>query len=265
MSNDLLPDDDFSDSPGSRPGFLSSLKERLPSVPPQDLTKPAHRMQSPEDVYGYVILGILFVVGIILALVHGPGSPKHPNALLPALGSMAAVVTGVVIYRFRNRFFGALGVIITAFLIILQHPPSSLIGLWWGTFILAFPYMVWLTRRQSKAARAQMEAEKRSGRGSPRDRRASAATSAGSRRRKKKGKDDEDEDTKRPAANKRYTPPQPPKPKRSRNLSADEALAGKTKSKPKAKAKASAASGDRGADDDLKDDGPRRHLLRRRP
>ena len=269
MSDDLLPDEDLSRPRPSRHNPLSSLnslKARLPSLPPQDLTEPAHRLQYPEDVYGYMICAFLFVVGIVLALVHGAGAQKHYNALLPALASVAAVVLGVVIYRFRNRFVSALGSILTAFLILLQRPPTSLVVLWYAAFIFAFVYMFWLTRRQSKAARAQMEESKRAGRGSPRDRRSSPSSSRGPGR--KKGKDDEDESTKRPAANKRYTPPQPPKPKRSRNLSADEALAGKTKAKPKAKAKASAASGRRGASDgdgDVDEDQPRRRLLRRHP
>jgi hypothetical protein len=168
---------------------------------------PPSRMQPPEDQVGYVLVVAMVLLGIILTVVHGKGSPKHPHHWLQIIGLVVAVVTPVAIFRFANRFVTAIMVVVSAFLISLVSPPDNWVGLYYIVLISPLGYAFWLTRRQSKAARAV------SGRGSgDRD-----SNGRSGNRRNTGGGRKPSKDPEMPTANRRYTPPKGPRerPKRS--------------------------------------------------
>jgi hypothetical protein len=166
---------------------------------------PPSRMQPPEDQVGYVLALVIVVLGIVLTVTTGKGSPKHPMHWIQIIGLVAAGLTPVAIFRFANRFITAMLVVVAAFCISLVHPANSVGQLSYVVLIAPLGYAFWLTRRQSKAARAQNSRD-RSGRG-PNQR--DTAPKRGGRHKER--------DVIVPVANRRYTPPKGPRerPKRS--------------------------------------------------
>ncbi len=249
-------DGDWADEPAAGP--LTRLRDAGRNLlgPPAEVDEdaPPTRMQPPEDRVGYAVAVVLVIAGVLFATVHGKGSPKHPNPLLPILGVVAAVALPVAIVRFRNRFISAILGVISALLISFSKPPNSLIGIFYFTVIVGIGWMFWLTRKQSKAAKAQLKNQPRRStdqRGAPRQR----------RRRGEKTPQPTG-----PTANRRYTPPQPPKPKRARGAPLE--TAGRKKGEADVGRTARKAVGRTGAGKaeaaDADEAPPARRVLRRR-
>ena len=180
--------------------------------------RPPSRMQPPEDQAGYLLVLGMIVLGIVLTIVHGKGSPKHPLHWVQIIGLVVAGLTPVAIFRYANRFVTAMMVVVAAFCISLVAPPSNLFYLYYAVLLGPLGYAFWLTRRQSKAARAQAA---RNGRG-PSNRAASGRGAPGRGGKSgdsapKRGGRKGDVDVIVPVANRRYTPPKAPRerPKRS--------------------------------------------------
>src|ERR1700722_3790822 len=85
---------------------------------------PPSRMQPPEDQAGYVLVVAMVILGTVLTVVHGKGSPKHPDRWLQIIGLAIAVLTPLAIFRWANRFVTAIMVVVSALFISLVHPPQ---------------------------------------------------------------------------------------------------------------------------------------------
>jgi hypothetical protein len=258
--NDLL-DDHLLDDPGDRPRFGdrlgSAARQLFPSSPTPDSNQPPSRMQPPEDRVGFGVAAILVICGVLFLSIHGKGSPKHPNEVLPAIGIAVAVALPVVIIRFRNRFVSALLAAAIVLLLTSTRPPNSLSGLYFVVFVAGLGYLLWLTLRQSKAARAQAKNQPRL---TPEERRA---------RRERQRRGEKEPERTGPTANRRYTPPQPAKAKRKRG-ELPERTSGRSRPREGASTgrgagkSPTAASVESDADDGSAER-PARRLLRRRP
>ncbi|MGH9077520.1 MAG: hypothetical protein ACRDY0_08725 [Acidimicrobiales bacterium] len=206
------------------------------------------QIQRPEDRYGYAVAAFLVAVGVVFALVHGTpaavhgahgSTTTHPvqtNSLFPALG--AAVAAGLVVaIRLGNRFAAAIVAVVASLLVETSTPPANLRVLFYLTLFIPLGWAFWLTRRQSKAARAAAAAQPRL---TPEQRRAD-------RERRKAVKRGEDVPALARAVSqsRRYTPPQPGPPKRTRKELAAEvganARAGRRPARTEAKTKADKA------------------------
>lgn len=179
--------------------------------------RPPSRMQPPEDQAGYVLVVAMIALGIALTIVHGKGSPKHPLHWVQIIGLVVAALTPVAIFRYANRFVTAMMVVVAAFCISLVAPPSNLFYLYYAVLLGPLGYAFWLTRRQSKSARAL----------SARNGRPSKSRDATPKRGARKG----DVDVIVPVANRRYTPPKAPRerPKRSELAAAPQEPTGRRK------------------------------------
>jgi hypothetical protein len=192
--------------PGDLLGRLSGSNTML--ADPSDPDAPPSRMQRPEDQVGYGVAVAIVVIGIIFALVHGKGSPKHPHTSIEIIGVIVAALTPLAIFRYANRFVSAIMVVLASLLISIVRPPDKWIGLYYVMLVGSLGYAFWLTRHQSKAARLQTVNRRTETTG--RNRTQSASTAARGKRRK-------GEEQIVPTRNRRYTPPQAPRerPKRS--------------------------------------------------
>lgn len=163
-------------------------------------------MRGNETIYGYVVLLELVAVAIInLTVTHGKGAPKHPQALMAAIGLVAAAIYGGTL-RTRNRFIVGFTAILAAFVVSIPQVPNSV--KLYHVFALAIPlvYALILTQRQRKAALALVRSGKAPQAKPAADRRAEALAR---RQAKKRGPVPAG-----PAASRRYTPPRARRPRR---------------------------------------------------
>ncbi len=179
------------------------------------------RMEPPEDLVGYGIAALLVVIGVLFATVHGPGSPAHPDNIVPLAG-VAVALALVAVIRLGNRFATAMTAVVAALLVETAKPPTELVILFYVSLVVPLGYAFWLTRRQSKAARAIAATQPHL---SPEQRKAQREQ----RKAQKRGEAPPPPVRATPSRNRRYTPPQPARPKRTRKEIAAEAAVAASK------------------------------------
>jgi hypothetical protein len=185
-----------SHGPGSRPGGRVG-------PPPADLPKPS-AMQSPEDRYGYAVAALLLAAGILFAVSTAKG--KHPSVAFPLAGSAVGVALAAIIYQFRNRFAAGITAVVGALLVNTAKPATNLVFVFYLVLLGPLAWAIWLTLRQSKAAKAVAASQPRL---SPEERRAR-------RRARKRGEEVPAPVRPVPDRNRRYTPPKADRKRRSR-------------------------------------------------
>jgi hypothetical protein len=171
--------------------------------PPADLPKPS-AMQSPEDRYGYAVAALLLAAGILFAVSTAKG--KHPSVAFPLAGSAVGVALAVLIYRLRNRFVGGITAVVGALLVNTAKPATNLVFVFYLVLLGPLAWAIWLTLRQSKAAKAVAAAQPRL---SPEERRAQ-------RKARKRGEEAPASVRPMPERNRRYTPPKADRKRPSR-------------------------------------------------
>jgi hypothetical protein len=220
----------------SGPGRSTAAAGRPP--PSSEANAKPSRMQPPEDLVGYGVAAVLVIIGIVFATVHGKGSSKQPDTIVPLVGVVVAVALVVVIRRFANRFASAMLAVVAALLVEVAKPPTNLTWLFYVSIIVPLGWAFWITRRQSKATRAIAATQPRM---TPEQRRAQRDA----QKAKKRGQEPASSRV-TPSPNRRYTPPQPAKPKRSRKelaAEAAEAAAAPSRSKGSKGSKTAEATG----------------------
>ncbi len=186
-------------APRQRAGAAGSRTGR---PAPADLPKPS-AMQSPEDRYGYAVAALLVAAGILFAVSTAKG--KHPSVVFPLAGTAVGVVLAAVIYRLRNRFVAGITAVVGALLVNTAKPATSLVFVFYLVLLGPLAWAIWLTLRQSKAAKAVAASQPRL---TPEERRA---------RRQARKRGEEPAPTRPvPERNRRYTPPKADRKRRSR-------------------------------------------------
>jgi hypothetical protein len=161
-------------------------------------------MQSPEDRYGYAVAALLLAAGILFAVSTSSG--KHPSIVFPLAGGAVGVALAVVIYRFRNRFVAGITAVVGALLVNTAKPATNLVFVFYLVLLGPLAWAIWLTLRQSKAAKAVAASQPRL---SPEERRAQ-------RKARKRGEEPPASVRSMPERNRRYTPPKADRKRRSR-------------------------------------------------
>jgi hypothetical protein len=161
------------------------------------------RMSGREPTQGYIVSGLLVLVGILdLVITSGAGTPKHETLWYAYVGIALGIALAVSI-RYRNRLASPFIAIFGAFFVTLAKAPNALTVPHLAALLGSVAFAVVVTLRQRKDQKTLTPG--------------GARGAAGASRNRRRGEAEPPAASNRPAANRRYTPPKAaPKPTRRR-------------------------------------------------